>query len=138
MASLNGNSCYFTINGVSFSAYWIKFNLKGSVESVDVTHGSGATHVDRNAGLKDAKATLDVAYEVGSIPTITTGIQPGNKYSIVYGPESNTAGKPKDDRTWLFTGAEWTQEVTKSHVIFSIECEGCGTPATDFWAGGTF
>ena len=138
MASLNGNSAYLTINGTSMGAYYTKIDFKGTAESVDITHGSGATHVMRAPGLKDVKATLTLAYEVGSVSTQLGLIAPGGTFTVIYGPESNTAGKPKHEQSFIFPATDFSQEVTKPLVVFNIEIEGAAAPVTDLWAGGTF
>ena len=52
MATLNGNNVYLSWDGVQIDGYWTGDVSKDeSVSTVDITAGSGATHVERASGL---------------------------------------------------------------------------------------
>ena len=64
MATLNGNNVYLSWDGVQIDGYWTGDVSKDeSVSTVDITAGSGATHVERASGLLDNSMSFSIVYD---------------------------------------------------------------------------
>ncbi len=138
MTVFNGNNIYMTIDGVNVATRMIKVDLEPSVESQDTTMGSSVTHVQRSVGLKDTKMSVTLGYDSGNIPVYIAAIAPG-LHTIVFGPESNVAGKPKHEQSFIIESAPMSgQSIQKTPVVFELSCVGADTPVTDLFAGGVF
>lgn len=139
MATFNGNSIYLTIDSVNVSAYFTSLTLERTGDAVDVTSGSGAVHRERNAGLKDTTFSATLVYDDANLSTFIAKMDSGQAYTVVIGPEGNTAGKPKHEQSFVITGSgPVTVGVDKPLVVFELSGEGNGAPTTDFFTGGTF
>lgn len=139
MATLNGNNAYLTVNSVDLAAYFVNIEFEQSVEAVDTTAGAGATYMERQAGLKDIKGKITIVYETTAVTTHIQTLAAGSTYTVVYGPESNTAGKPKHEQSFLFTKLSGPkQDVAKKLLTWEADIEGAAAPVTDIYAGGTF
>jgi hypothetical protein len=139
MATLAGNNAYLTIGGTDVSAYAVVFSGEHSAEEINVTAGFGATYQERVAGLKDFSGTFTIVYETTLAPTHLTLIGAGQLRTIVWGPEGNTAGKPKHEQSCLITGVKGPEvKVDKSMTVFEVSFKGAAAPVTDMYSGGVF
>lgn len=138
MAEYNGNNVYLDIDGTEIHSYFINVTLSPSVATVDVTRGAGATHIARAAGLKDTSASIQIGYDDSNASTIMTLFGMGKAVTLTYGPEGNTAGKPKHVQSFIVTGAPHTVSVTKDAVVWDISLEAAAAPTTDMYAGGVW
>ena len=135
--SFNGNGAYIKIDSVVVDAYFKKFELTPSVESVDVTAGSGTNHRQRAEGLADHSATLTVVYEAGAVQTYIQTLKPG-LHTVEYGPEGNVTGKPKHVQEFILTEAPVSQDVEKGEVLFQCSFEAADEPTYDMYDGAVW
>ena len=138
MAKLNGNNVYFTIDGTDVKAFWKSVNLSPTADTVDVTAGASTTHKQYESGLIDTDLSASFAYDDASLATYIQRLKVGQKVLIVYGPESNTVGKPKHEQYFIVTSAAVEQTVMKDAVIFDMSFKGADAPITDMFAGGVW
>lgn len=136
-AHFNGNTLFFTVDGVDFDAEFKSLTLERTVEVVETSRGSGRGHKQHNAGLKHTTLKATIGYTI-PVSTLIAKMSPGTHYAIIIGPESNTAGKPKHNQSMLLVSAPWTIEVAKSEVAFELSFEADGDPTSDFWNGDTW
>src|SRR5690348_11834195 len=99
MPQLNGNSNFISWDGQDISAFWAdEISNEFSVDTEDITAGSGATHVAKAPKLIDGKLDLYVIYNVSptiGVDTYKGNLQPGKQAMLVWGPEGAISGKPK-------------------------------------------
>ena len=137
MVALNGNSVFLSIDGVDVSGFWTAFTMSPSLESVDITAGSGTAHRERAAGLADTACNGVIVYDAASVSTYIQQVKPG-EHTIIYGPEGNTAGKPKHVQVFIITEAPHSTGVEKPMVVFEFSGEAAAAPTYDMMAGATF
>lgn len=137
MATYNGNNAYIAIDGTAVNSYFVSFSLEPTMETVDVTAGSGTTHRVRAEGLKDTTAELVIVYDSAVISTLLPLLKPGT-HTITYGPEGNTSGKPKHVQSFIITGTPHETTVEKSRVVLTASMEAAAAPTTDMFAGGVW
>lgn len=137
MATYNGNSAYIAIDGTQVDSYYVSFNLEPTMETVDATAGSGTAHRERNEGLKDTTAQLVIVYDTTNISTLLPLVEVGT-HTITYGPEGNTAGKPKHVQSFIITGTPHETTVEKPLVVLTASMEAAAAPTTDMFSGGTW
>lgn len=138
MATYSGNNDYLAIDGVDLGPYWREAEITPSMETADVTAGSGVTHRKRNAGLKDHAFKLTLVYDDDELQTILPVIKVG-KHLVVWGPEGNGAGKPKHQQYFHFTEAPTGGTYEKNEArVFDITCEAADSPIDDMYAGAVF
>jgi hypothetical protein len=137
MTSYVGNNIYLTIGGIVVHGLYKKVNLDPTTDTVDVTRGSGTNHMQREAGMRDTKMGITVGYETTQIQTQLQYLLPG-RYTVVFGPEGNTPGKPKHQQDFILTGAPLEIDVSKKEVAFDIKLEGADAATADMYAGATF
>ena len=137
MTQYNGNNVYLDVDGTQIQSWFINVSLSPTIETVDVTAGSGTEHRSRATGLKDTTGSMQIGYDVENVSTILSLLKPGT-HTITYGPENNVAGKPKHVQAVIITQAPHTVSVTKEHVIFDVQFEASGAPSTDMFNGGVW
>lgn len=140
MATLNGNDVYVTLDSVDISAYWTN-EVSRSVTNnvVETTAGAGTDWVERQAGLNDYSLSLDLVYDDANLSTYIAKLIPGTTYTLVYGPEGNTAGKPKDEISVIVASVDGPNPtINKDMVMWSISFQGAATPTAYIEGGGTF
>lgn len=137
MPSFNGNNAYIKIDAVVVNAYFKRFDLTPSVESVDTTAGSGVDHRQRAEGLADHAATLTVVYEAGAVQNYIATLKPG-RHTVEYGPESNVTGKPKHIQDFILTEAPISQDVEKGEVLFQCSFEAADAPTYNMYDGAVW
>ncbi len=139
MPEFNGNKAYIAIDGVHVYGHFVSVKIEPSIDKVDVTNGSGRKGKKRNIGLEDwicevALACKDDAWDI--LPLLAPG-----KHTITVGPEHNngvpTPGTPRHQQDFIFDGAPWEQEVSKSLVLLENSGEQADDPVynyfTDRW-----
>lgn len=137
MASYNGNNIYLSIDGTAVTAYFKSVNLKNTIESIDVTAGGNAEHRQRAGGLKSHSISISLAYEAGAVDDYIQKLTPG-AHTIIFGPESNTAGKPRHEQSFILTSTAFEVGVEKPEVLFDISGESAAAPTYDLFANATF
>lgn len=142
MATYNGNSIYLRVNNVNVESLWREMDIKVSIDKEDTSAGAGITHKKNAAKLQELTAKLTIVYDTDSAPTDISNIYALSQdhiSAIVYGPEGNTTGKPKDDRDWLVTnigGASTSYD--KKLVMFEVDLVSTGEPRSNHYDGDTF
>ena len=130
MATLNGNNVYLSWDGVDISGYWTdQINKSASNSTVDVTAGAGATHVERLDGLNDNTMAFAVVYDISDLATYKGKLIPGTIGTLIYGPEGNTAGKPKFECPMILQQVDGPNpSIDKQKVMFELSFEGAAAP----------
>lgn len=137
MATYNGNDLYLKIGSVAVSAYFKEVELSPSIESVDITTGSGTDHRMRAAGLEDTSLTATLVYDAADIQTYIQSLKPG-VYTVEFAPEGNTTGKPKHIQSFILTQAPFGVSVEKSEVAFQLTFEAAAAPTYNMFAGAVY
>lgn len=138
MATYSGNNDFLSIDGVDLSAFWRECEITQSVESADVTGGSGVNHMLRNVGLADHKIKITLMYDIELAQMILPLTKVG-KHAVVYGKEGSTTGKPKHDQVFVFTEVTTKGSYKKDEaIVLEISGEGAAAPISDMFNGGMF
>jgi hypothetical protein len=137
MSTYNGNDVYIKIDSVEVDAYFKTIEFNPSIETVDVTAGSGTDHRQRAGGLEDTTITMTIVYDAANIQAYIQRLKPG-VHSIEFGPEGNTSGKPRHVQSFIITAAPFSVEVSKTEVAFSISGEAADAPSVDMMAGQVY
>jgi hypothetical protein len=143
MAVLNSNTAYLSIDGVNVSAYYTgEIPRDISVERVDITHGSGQAWKQSATGLYELTLGLTLVYEIDDYNTI---IRPallklidGTYPTVVYGPEGQVTGKPKDEFKAMTESISDAKSINKDMVVFELNLICVDTPVAYREAGGVF
>ncbi len=140
MATLNGNNIYVGLNTVNVSAYWTdEVSRNVTNNTVETTAGAGAGWVERQDGLMDYSLSLVLVYDIDDLSDYLTQLKPGSTYTLVYGPEGNTAGKPKDELSVIVSSVDGPNpSIGKDMVSFSVSFQGAATPTAWIENGDTF
>ncbi|MCK6578116.1 MAG: hypothetical protein L6Q98_08445 [Anaerolineae bacterium] len=139
MAILADNNAYLKIDNVVVNAYFKRVRIEPSAVEIDVTGGSGATDVQRVAGLNDTSITITLQYDTTSLQSYVQHIARGQVVEIEYGPESNVSGKPRHVQSFLImSAAPSEQNVQKDEVVFEIQGSGAAAASVDMFAGGVY
>ena len=140
MATLNGNDVYVTLDSVDVSAYWtgeVARNVTNN--TVETTAGAGTDWVERQGGLLDYSLSLSLVYDDANLTDYLAKLKPGTTYTMVYGPEGNTAGKPKDELSVIVSSIDGPNpSINKDMVMFAVTFQGAGTPTAWVENGDTF
>lgn len=140
MATLNGNDVYVTLGGTDVSGYWtgeVSRNVTNNI--VEVTAGAGTDWVERLDGINDYSLSLDIVYDITDVSTYLARLKPGTVQTLVYGPEGNTAGKPKDEVSVIVASVDGPNPtINKDMVMFSLSLQGAATPTAWIENGDTF
>jgi len=140
MATLNSNNVYLSWDGTRIDGYWTgEVSKSETVNTVDVTAGSGATHIERASGLLDNSLSFNIVYDDANLAAYVGKLKAGTKATLIFGPESNTAGKPKFECSMILqdvTGPQPT--IDKGMVMFELSFEGAAAPTATIANGDTF
>ena len=128
----SGNDIYLEVDGERIDWRFKTVGLEPTVETQDVTSGSGTTSRSRNEGLYDYTITIGIAYDEDRVGEQLPYIRPGRHY-VVLGPQGNSPGKPKHAGWFIFTGAPFEVSVEKSPVAFEISGEQSCPPDFDMY-----
>lgn len=140
MAELAGNDAYLSLDGVDVGAYVTEVSMERSANNNETTAGFGTDHITRSPGLKDTTFSITLVYEVDDISTYIQKLDAGDTaYTLIYGPEGNTGGKPKHEQDVIIDSVSGGRvNVQKEMTVFEISAVGADAPTTDIYAGGTF
>ena len=137
MATYNGNDVYIKIDSVEVDAYFKTIEFSPSIETVDVTRGSGTDHRQRAGGLEDTTISMTIVYDATDIQTYIQRLKPG-VHTIEFGPEGNVSGKPRHVQSFIISSSPFTVDVSKTEVAFGISGEAADAPSVDIMAGGVY
>lgn len=146
MASLNSNNVFLSLNGVDISAYFTdEVDREVSINQVDVTAGAGQEWEQYLPGLSSYSLTLTliydtVAYAATVRPVIDAArLATSGPVPLIYGPESNTAGKPKDEIPVVVESISGPSiSIQKDKVVIELSLKGADTPTALIESGGVF
>lgn len=138
IATYADNDIYLTLGGTAVQAYFKSVNLQPSNSSVDTTAGAGTDWMERAPGLNDMKISVTLMYDAADVQTYIQKLAVGQVISIEYGPEGNSAGKPRHVQTFNVTGAAHTVSVDKSAVTFEFTGESAAAPSFNLFAGAVY
>lgn len=130
MATLNGNNAYLSWNGTDVSGWWTDaIDKNASVATEDITAGAGATHIMRAPKLKDNSMSFALVYDATDWATYKASLVAGTTATLIYGPESNTAGKPKFECSMILTTVRGPNlAIDKSKVMVELDFEAADAP----------
>lgn len=137
MPSYNGNGIFLTIGGTDVGAQFKTVNIERKVDTEDVTAGRLRTDMQRAPKLLDTSIGITLAYDVTGINTYVQRLKPG-RYTVVFGPEGNTTGKPRHQQDFIFTSSPIEVTVGKGEVVFDIKGDAADAPTFDIWNGDVF
>lgn len=140
MPTLSSNNVYLALDGVDVSGYWTgQINKSGTTATQDITAGAGATHVQRAPGLSDNNLSFAIVYDTADLATYRAKLVQASQYTVTYGPESNTAGKPKFECDMILTGVDGPNPtIDKTKVMFEVSFEAADAPTDTIEGGSTF
>ena len=139
MASMNGNSGFLWFAGTNISGYWTEeITYEGSVDTEDVTAGSGATHIQRLPKLKDRKMDFMVIYDDTDLATYVSDLDAGTQDTLIWGPQGNTGGMPCFTGNMILTNVKLAQSVQKTKLAFNLSFVQGDTPTKTIEGGDTF
>ena len=132
MATINSNNTHLAIDGVDVSGYWTgSVEPEETMDTEDITSGAGVTHIQRAGKLKDNKIKFVVGYDDTDLGVYLSKMQVGT-YTVLYGPEGNTTGKPKFECSMILKGVKGPAPgVDKVKVVFELEFEGAAAPTAE-------
>jgi hypothetical protein len=138
MAVLADNSAYLSLDGVDVSGLITEVKPKGKNNVRETTHGAGATHVQRAAGLDDYSFDATVVYDDAQIATYIQKLKPGAIYTMEYAPEGRTAGKPKHVQSVIVEGNDHAIKIEKDMVAFNLSLLGQDAPTSNMYSGAVY
>ena len=140
MATLNSNNVYLSWDGTRIDGYWTgEVNKSETVNTVDVTAGSGATHIERASGLLDNSLSFNIVYDDADLATYVGKLKAGTKGTLIFGPEGNGSGKPKHEGSMILQSVTGPQPtIEKGMVMFELSFEGAAAPTATIANGDTF
>lgn len=145
MATLADNNAYIEIDGEDISPLFTgEISRDVSVNQIDITAGAGVDWTQNAPGLKSYSLTLRLVYDTALYqskvqPKLQAAVNTGDVL-FKYGPEGNTAGKPKDElnvNVESVSGPNITIEKDKVMVEVSL-VNGATAPTAIMELGGTF
>lgn len=137
MTSYNGNQIVLYIDGVNMGGKFKSVNLDQSMDTEEVTAGSGVEWISRAPKLRSNSISIGLAYDVDGIHDYIQYLRAG-EHNVVFGPEGSAAGKPKHEQVFDFTSAPFEVSHDKSEVMFEVSGDSAGAPVSDIFNGDTF
>lgn len=129
MVQSNTNNAYVEWAGVIFNLYWAnEISHERSVDTEDITAGSGVTHIQRAPKLIDSKISLYIIMDKTSFNMYKDVLQEGLTDYLVWGPEGGTSGKPKLEGKFILNSLSVSQAIEKTKIGFEVEFEQADKP----------
>lgn len=140
MAEYNGNNIDLRVNGVDVKARWREFTLSKKVADVDVSAGANQRHEKHAAGLEVISAKMTLMYDDVAAATDMTNLYVSSQVvAITFGPEGNTAGKPKHVQSFKINSVNGpSPNHKKDAVMLEYDLVAAGAPTSDIYTGATF
>ena len=138
MAKLQDNTIYLKIGTFEVATEFISVDLKPSNDVQETTSGIGQAFMQRGAGLGDYSISIELAYEINTVPAALTQLKQGAVVAIDYGVESNITGKPRHLQNFVLSDNAHSRNVNKQLVKININGVGADTPTYDMYNGGVF
>lgn len=140
MAAYSGNDIYLTMNGVDVTALWRSIEITRNTDEEDTSSGAGTDWKKRAAKLMSLEATVTLVYDDQTAASDQAALfQTDQIIALDYGPEGNTAGKPRHTCDFFISSISGpTTNVDKTLVVIEYSLVSTGEPTNNFYAGDTF
>lgn len=140
MPEYNGNNIYLTMNAVDVKARWRNFEMKLGVGDEDVSAGANVAWEKHASKLRNITGKITLVYDDTAAAANLAALYTANDIiAVVYGPESNVAGKPKHDQDFKINGINGpTTNHDKTLVTFEYDLVSTGEPRSNIYEGDTF
>lgn len=140
MPEFNGNDIYLTINSVDVTARWRSIEMSMSIGDEDVSAGAGVEWEKHASKLKNVSATVTLVYDdTNAASDLFNLVVAGDVVAVVYGPEGNTAGKPKHDQDFKINSISGpSMNHDKTLVTLAWEMISSNAPRSNIYEGDTF
>lgn len=140
MPEYNGNNIYLTMNAVDVKARWRSFDMKLSIGDEDVSAGANVAWEKHASKLRNIGGTITLVYDDTAAAADMAALFTANDIiAVVYGPESNTAGKPCHNQNFKINGINGpTTNHDKTLVTLQYDLISTGVPTKNIYAGDTF
>lgn len=140
MAAYNGNNVYLRMNSVNTQARWRSFDMNISLGDEDVSAGSGVNWESHASKLRNITAKVMLVYDDATAAADFAALVTANDIiAVEYGPEGNTAGKPRHLQSFKINGINGpTTNHDKTLVTLEYDMISTGTPTANIYAGDTF
>ncbi len=140
MTTYNSNNIYLTFNGVDVKARWREFTPSLKIGDEDISAGANVNWEAHAAKLFVINAKLQLIYDDVAAATAMAALWTATAVvAIVFGTESNTAGKPCLSANFKLNGIDGPgPKFDKPLVVFDYDLVSTGTPTKNMWAGDTF
>jgi hypothetical protein len=139
MATYNGNNIYLVIGGKDVSALWTdELSFTQSNDLKETTAGAGATHISRGKGLTDTQIDLALVYDNTDVVNYIEKLEPGEEYSVIYGPNSSDAGNPKFAGNMRIPSTAHAVNISRDLVKFNLSLMQSAEPSNEIHNGDTF
>ena len=139
MAAVAANDGHLTIGGTNVSGYSTKCKIGAMADSQDTTAGFGTAWKSEAPGLLSASLEAEIVYDAGGVSSYVAKLQSGVVVRVIWGPNSNVAGRPKHEQDFHITSCEGPEvTVDKTKLSYSIKGNSVGPPITNQYTGGVF
>lgn len=129
---------YLEIDGVDVSHLIRDVELTRTLETADVTAGSGVTHRKRRAALADHEISITFINDTDFEAVLRPLIVPG-EHVVVWGPQGRATGLPKHEQAFIFTELSNAANYEQTDVrTFPVSGSAAAAPVADRFAGATF
>lgn len=143
MATLNENNVFFSLNGVDCSGEWTgQLSRSFTANQQPIPAGAGLDWELFARGLYNYELTLRLRYDTTNYqatvqPAIQAAIESGAV--MIYGPEGQVSGKPRDELKVNVSGTSMTQSIEKEMVVWELKMGMSDTvPVAIIDLGGAF
>lgn len=128
---------YVLLDAVVMTNFTVELggDFKNNLETV--TAGN-VGHEQVVGGLNAYSFKLKAVWEAGSVSTYIQKLKPGAIVAMEWGPESNTAGKPRHVQDIAIESVSMTQTADKKAVMFEASARGSTAPTYDMFNGATY
>lgn len=128
---------YVVLDSVAMANFTVELggDFKNNLETV--TAGN-VGHEQVVGGLNAYSFKLKAVYETDSVSTYIQKLKPGSIFSLEWGPEGNTAGKPRHVQDVAIESVSMTQTADKKAIMFEASARGSTAPSYDMFAGATY
>ncbi len=135
---LQDNTLHLQLGSWTVTTEFVEVEFQQSNNTQEITAGVGQASVQRGEGLDDHTFNITVMYDTVLSPSVFTQMKAGTILAFDFGPEDNTAGKPRHTQNVIIQNNSFGKNVDKSPTSFQIQVQGADTPTTDMFAGGTW
>lgn len=140
MPEYNGNDIYLTVDGVNVEARWRDFQPSKKIADVDISAGATETHEKHAKGLEVISAKMVLMYDSTAAASDMAAQCPADALvTVAYGPENNTAGKPRHEQIFKINSITGpSPNYKKDAVMLEFDMIGADEPTHDMYRGATW